>query len=112
MHEGVDIITNIGTPVNASGGGKVDFVGYKGGFGLCIEIDHGFGYRTVYGHLSANLVSIDQKVSRGQIIAKTGNSGLSSGPHLHYEIQHNGVKLNPMDFIFDDLRIFDPTIKK
>jgi murein DD-endopeptidase MepM/ murein hydrolase activator NlpD len=112
MHEGVDILTNIGTPVIASGGGRIDFVGYKGGLGLCVEIDHGFGYRTVYGHLSSSLVSINQKISRGQLIAKTGNTGLSSGPHLHYEIQHNGVKLNPMDFIFDDLKIFDPTIKK
>lgn len=112
MHEGVDILTNIGTPVMASGGGKIDFVGYKGGLGLCVEIDHGFGYRTIYGHLSASLVSVNQKVSRGQLIAKTGNTGLSSGPHLHYEVQHDGVKLNPMDFVFDDLKIFDPTIKK
>jgi murein DD-endopeptidase MepM/ murein hydrolase activator NlpD len=111
MHEGVDILTDVGTPVIASGAGQIDFVGYKGGLGLCVEIDHGFDYRTVYGHLSSSLVNIGQNVNRGQLIAKTGNSGLSSGPHLHYEIQHNGIKQNPMDFIFDDLRIFDPTIK-
>lgn len=111
MHEGVDIITNIGTPVVAAGAGTIDFVGYRGGLGLCVEIDHGFGYRTVYGHLSKFLVKIDQKVKRGQLIAKTGNTGLSSGPHLHYEVQHNGQKVNPRDFIFDDLKLFDPSIK-
>ncbi|MCX6150205.1 MAG: peptidoglycan DD-metalloendopeptidase family protein [Ignavibacteriales bacterium] len=111
MHEGVDILTNVGTPVKVTGSGNVDFVGYKGGLGLCIEIDHGFGYRTIYGHLSATEVSVGQKVSRGQIIAKTGNTGLSSGPHLHYEVQHNGIKQNPIDFIFDDLEAFDLTRK-
>jgi murein DD-endopeptidase MepM/ murein hydrolase activator NlpD len=111
MHEGIDIITPIGTSVIAAGAGVIDFVGRRGGLGLCVEIDHGFGYRTVYGHLSKFLVNIDQKVKRGQLIAKTGNSGLSSGPHLHYEVQHNGVKLNPRDYIFDDLKTFDPTIK-
>ncbi len=112
MHEGVDIITNIGTPVKASGSGTIDFVGYRNGLGLCIEIDHGFGYRTVYGHLSATTVKQGDKVTRTQIVAKTGNSGLSSGPHLHYEVIYNGVKQNPMDFIFDDLIAFEPSLKK
>jgi murein DD-endopeptidase MepM/ murein hydrolase activator NlpD len=111
MHEGIDIITHIGTPVVAAGAGIVDFVGFRGGLGLCVEIDHGFGYRTIYGHLSKLLVKIDQKVKRGQLIAKTGNTGLSSGPHLHYEVQHNGERINPRDFIFDDLKLFDPTTK-
>jgi murein DD-endopeptidase MepM/ murein hydrolase activator NlpD len=107
MHEGVDIITSMGTPVHAPGNGFISFVGYKGGFGLCIEIDHGFGYKTIYGHLSSTSVNIGQQVKRGQLIAATGNSGLSSGPHLHYEVQHDGIKLDPMNFIFDDLAIFD-----
>lgn len=106
MHEGVDIVTDIGTPVYASGNGQVDFVGLKGGFGLCIEIDHGFGYKTIYGHLSAAEVREGQKVTRGFEIAKTGNSGLSTGPHLHYEVEHDGVKLNPENFFFDDLNFF------
>ncbi len=106
MHEGVDIITNIGTPVHASGDGKIDFVGRKGGYGLCIEIDHGFGYKTVYGHLSRIEVKEGQKVKRGVEIAKSGTSGLSTGPHLHYEVEHNGVKLDPEDFFFDDVNFF------
>ncbi len=106
MHEGVDIVTNIGTPVHASGDGKIDFAGRKGGYGLCVEIDHGFGYKTVYGHLSHIEVKQGQKVKRGIEIAKSGTSGLSTGPHLHYEVEHNGVKLNPEDFFFDDVNFF------
>lgn len=106
MHEGVDIVTNIGTSVHASGDGKIDFVGRKGGYGLCIEIDHGFGYKTVYGHLSRIEVKEGQKVKRGLEIAKSGTSGLSTGPHLHYEVEHNGVKLDPEDFFFDDVNFF------
>jgi murein DD-endopeptidase MepM/ murein hydrolase activator NlpD len=111
MHDGIDIITKAGTPIYASGKGTVDFVGYRGGLGLTIEIDHGFGYRSIYGHLSATNVKIGEKLSRGKLIAKTGNSGLSSGPHLHYEIHHNGVKQNPVEFFFDDLNFFELTRK-
>lgn len=106
MHEGIDIVTNIGTPVHSSGDGKVEFVGRKGGYGLCVEINHGFGYKTIYGHLSKIEVKQGQKVSRGFEIAKSGTSGLSTGPHLHYEVEHNGVKLNPEDFFFDDINFF------
>ncbi len=106
MHEGVDIVTDIGTPVHASGDGKVDFVGRKGGYGLCVEINHGFGYKTIYGHLSKAEVKEGQKIDRGFEIAKSGTSGLSTGPHLHYEVEHNGIKLNPEDFFFDDINFF------
>lgn len=106
MHEGIDIITDIGTAIHASGDGIVDFVGSKGGYGLCIEINHGFGYKTIYGHLSKSEVKEGQKVKRGFEIAKSGTSGLSTGPHLHYEVEHNGVKLNPIDFFFDDTDFF------
>jgi len=106
MHEGIDIITEIGTPVYSSGKGTVDFIGIKGGYGLCVEINHGFGYTTLYGHLSSTSVQLGQKVLRGTVIARTGNSGLSSGPHLHYEVTHDGVKLDPVGFFFDDLNIF------
>ncbi len=109
-HEGLDINTDRGTPVFAPGKGKVIFVGRRGGYGLAIEIDHGFGYKTFYAHLSKSLVKKGQHVTRGDLIAKTGNSGLSSGPHLHYEVRHNGVKLNPVDFFFDDVNFF--TLKK
>jgi murein DD-endopeptidase MepM/ murein hydrolase activator NlpD len=106
MHEGIDIVTDTGTPVHASGNGTVAFVGRNKGYGLEVEIDHGFGYRTIYAHLSSSKVKLGQKVNRGDIIAKTGNTGLSSGPHLHYEVHHNGVKQDPLDYFFDDLSIF------
>lgn len=112
MHEGIDIITDQGTPVFAPGNGVVEFNGYKGGLGLCIEVNHGFGYRTVYGHLSSVQVKNGQKVSRGDMLAYTGNSGLSSGPHLHYEVEHNGVKMDPENFLFDDVSVFDYRAKK
>jgi murein DD-endopeptidase MepM/ murein hydrolase activator NlpD len=106
MHEGIDIIAEVGTSVRATGKGIVDFIGIKGGYGLCVEINHGFGYTTLYGHLSSANVQLGQKVSRGSVIARTGNSGLSSGPHLHYEVTHDGIKLDPVGFFFDDLNIF------
>jgi hypothetical protein len=106
MHEGIDIITEVGTSVLATGKGIVDFIGIKGGYGLCVEINHGFGYTTLYGHLSSANVQLGQKVLRGTVIAKTGNSGLSLGPHLHYEVTHDGIKLDPVGFFFDDLNIF------
>ncbi len=112
MHEGVDIIADVGTPVYSTGDGVVDFVGHRGGYGLTVEIDHGFGYRTIYGHLSKTIVKEGQKVNRGQEIAKTGDTGLSTGPHLHYEVEHDGVKLNPVDFFFGNLGFFELTAKK
>jgi len=106
MHNGIDIITQVGTLVYASGGGVVDFAGYKNGFGLCVEIEHGFGYRTIYGHLSNTKVKLGQKVTRNTPIALTGNSGLSTGPHLHYEVLHDGINLDPEQFFFTDSQLF------
>ena len=111
MHDGIDIITDRGTPVHASGDGKIEFVGYRGGYGLCIEIDHGFGYQSVYAHLSKALVKRGERVKRGEVIAKTGSSGLATGPHLHYEVHHNGVYENPTGFFFDNISYFDSTNK-
>jgi len=110
-HYGIDFVTNVGTPVYAPGKGKIVFVGRRGGYGLEVEIDHGYGYRTRYAHLSKSLVKKGQKISRGDLIAKTGNSGLTTGPHLHYEVSHNGVKLNPSQFFFDDLGFIELTNK-
>ncbi len=106
MHEGLDIITDVGTPVFSTADGIVSFVGKKGGYGLTVEIDHGFGYSTLYGHLSKTQVKEGETVNRGTLIARTGNTGLSSGPHLHYEVSHNGIKLNPEDFIFESSELF------
>lgn len=107
MHNGIDIITNTGTPVHAAGNGKIVYAGKHGGYGIEVEIDHGFGYRSIYGHLSKVLVNPGQTVKRGSVIAESGNTGLSTGPHLHYEVHHNGEKLNPADFFFDDLSLFE-----
>jgi murein DD-endopeptidase MepM/ murein hydrolase activator NlpD len=107
MHDGIDIITDRGTPVYATGNGIAESVGYQGGLGLTIEIDHGFGYRSIYAHLSKTRIKEGQKISRGDLIGNSGSSGLSSGPHLHYEINHNGVKQNPVEFFFDDLNFFE-----
>ncbi len=107
MHEGIDIITEFGTRVYAPGKGKVIFVGYKGSYGLTVEIDHGFGYHTLYAHLSRSVVKKGDVVERKDPIAITGNTGLSTGPHLHYEVEHNGIKQDPMNFIFDDVELFN-----
>jgi murein DD-endopeptidase MepM/ murein hydrolase activator NlpD len=109
LHEGIDIIADVGTKVIASGDGIVEFVGYRGGYGLTVEINHGFGYRSLYAHLSSVAIKEGKRVKRGDEIAKTGNTGLSTGPHLHYEVSHEGVKLNPSEFFFDDLNFFDIT---
>jgi len=106
MHTGIDILSNLRTPVHVTGDGKIQSVGYRGGYGLTVQVDHGFGYSTLYAHLSKVLVKKGQKVKRGDIIAKTGNSGLSTGPHLHYEVRHNGKALNPSGFFFDDINFF------
>jgi len=108
MHNGIDLISNVGTKVYAPGGGRVSFTGYKGGYGKVIEINHGFGYVTLYGHLSKIYVHRGQKVKRGDLIALSGNSGkLSTGPHLHYEVRHDDIPLNPRKFMFDDVKLFD-----
>jgi murein DD-endopeptidase MepM/ murein hydrolase activator NlpD len=107
FHHGIDINCDYGTPVRSPGDGRVAVVERRSGFGLVIEIDHGFGYRTIYAHLSKPMVKEGEKIKRGQTLAKSGNSGLSSGPHLHYEVHHNGISLDPTDFFFDDLTFFD-----
>lgn len=111
MHEGIDFNVESGSPVFATGDGTIDFVGNKEGFGLVVEIDHNFGYQTIYAHLSQAIVHEGQKVKRGEEIALSGNSGLSTGPHLHYEVHQNGVALNPDEFFFGDLGFFELTSK-
>ena len=104
MHEGIDIINDVGTNVYASGNGVIRFAGKtQGGYGTVVEIAHGFGYSTLYAHLSHATVSTGHQVKRGELIGKSGRSGLVSGPHLHYEVRLRGRKLNPVDFFFDDI---------
>jgi murein DD-endopeptidase MepM/ murein hydrolase activator NlpD len=107
FHEGIDINCDYGTDVRVPGDGKVVTVERRAGFGLVVEVDHGFGYKTVYAHLSNAMVKKGDFVTRGQKIAKSGNSGLSTGPHLHYEVHHDGISIDPTDFFFDDLTFFD-----
>ncbi len=108
MHSGIDFLANTGTPVYAPGAGKVIYTGWNGGYGLTLKIDHGYGYVTLYGHLKKIKVKRHQYVKRGDLIAISGNSGkLSTGPHLHYEVRYKGIALNPKNFIFDDVDIFD-----
>ncbi len=111
MHEGIDIVTNVGTPAHVTGNGIVDFTGYNGGYGLSVIVNHGYGYRTIYAHLSKVKVKKGNKVQRGDIIGLTGNSGLSTGPHLHYEVEHDGQKLNPEHFFFKRFNYFASLIK-
>jgi len=106
-HEGIDINNEIGTPVYASAEGTIEFTGHQGGYGLTLEIDHGFSVKTLYGHLSKIIVQEGQRVKRGELIARSGNSGLSDGPHLHYEVRVNGVAQNPIDYFFDDVSAKD-----
>ena len=101
FHMGIDITAPVGQPVAASASGTVIFTGYKSGYGNMIVIDHGYGIQTHYGHLSKILVNEGQKIRRWDIIALVGNTGKSSGPHLHYEIVRNDNPLNPLDFMLD-----------
>lgn len=106
MHQGIDINLSVGSSVVATGNGIVAFAGNKNGYGNVVEIDHGFGYHSVYAHLSEILVNSGKKVKRGELIAKSGNTGLSTGPHLHYEISFNGEKINPLNFFLEDINVF------
>jgi murein DD-endopeptidase MepM/ murein hydrolase activator NlpD len=103
FHEGIDFTAAIGTKVYATGNATVEEVVQKitDGYGKKIILNHGFGYKTIYGHLSAYNVRAGQTVKRGDLIGRVGNTGLSSGPHLHYEVQWNGKQVNPAYFMFD-----------
>ena len=95
MHEGLDIAANVGTPVIATADGIVARVGYSPSYGKEVVIDHGYGYRTIFGHSSKILVKPGQRVKRGDKVALVGNTGRSTGPHLHYELRMNGVPIDP-----------------
>ena len=99
MHAGVDIPGPIGTPVYATADGIVERAGRAGGYGNLVELDHGKGIETRYGHLSKILVEPNQRVKRGQVIALMGSTGRSTGSHLHYEVRIDGHAVNPMPFL-------------
>lgn len=99
LHAGIDWATPIGTAVKASSSGTVIRAGWYSGYGYCVDVQHANGMMTRYGHLSQILVSVGQKVSQNQKIALSGNSGDSTGPHLHFEIRINDVPKNPFDYM-------------
>jgi murein DD-endopeptidase MepM/ murein hydrolase activator NlpD len=99
-HAGIDLAAPIGTPIYATADGIVSDAGYNnGGYGNLIKVDHGRGIETRYGHLSAILVSAGQRVARGQMIARMGSTGRSTGSHLHYEVRIDGRAVNPIPFM-------------
>jgi murein DD-endopeptidase MepM/ murein hydrolase activator NlpD len=103
-HEGVDIHNDVGTPVYATGDGVVEFSGATGsGYGIALELNHGYGYKSWYAHLSKCVARQGQRVKRGTLIAYSGNTGRSTGPHLHYEVIRNGEKQNPVEYFVDDV---------
>ena len=107
FHAGMDFSANVGTPVYATGNGKVVKAGWEGLYGNCIDIDHGFGYVTKYAHLSKIKVRAGQQVMRGEIIGEVGSTGKSTGPHLHYEVHVKGQIVNPVNYYFMDLSADD-----
>lgn len=97
MHKGVDYGAGTGTPILAAGDAKVRFVGWKGGYGRAVELDHGRGYTTLYAHMSRfGKYKAGQRIPQGSVIGYVGSSGMSTGPHLHYEFRVNGVHRNPL----------------
>ena len=103
FHEGMDFSSPIGTPVYATGNGTVTDASWKSQYGNLIEISHGYNYTTRYAHLSEILVKPGQAVKRGDLIGKVGNTGKSTGPHLHYEVRFRGQPQNPVNYYFYDL---------
>lgn len=99
FHRGIDLGCPIGTEVRAARNGRVIFTGYKGGYGNLVIVEHEFGYQSFYGHLSRFCVKKGDEVTTKQVIALSGNTGRTTGPHLHFEIRKNGRALNPETFI-------------
>ncbi|MGF7184044.1 murein DD-endopeptidase MepM/ murein hydrolase activator NlpD [Desulfitispora alkaliphila] len=98
-HHGLDIGARTGTSIRAADAGRVTFSGWRGAYGYMIEIDHGDGVSTRYAHNSANLVSVGDRVSRGQVIGRVGSTGRSTGPHVHFEVRVNGRAQNPINYL-------------
>ena len=103
MHEGVDLSAPKGTPVYATGNGVISEAKWRPGYGQLIEINHGFGYKTRYGHLSKMFVIEGDSVTRGEVIGEVGNTGVSSGAHLHYEVRYRNNTVNPIHYFNKDM---------
>jgi murein DD-endopeptidase MepM/ murein hydrolase activator NlpD len=104
MHTGIDFAAPIGTPIYATADGKIEEVSVRfSGYGKMVVIDHGFGYKTRYAHMHEFAVRQGQNIKRGELIGYVGDTGLSTAPHLHYEVMMNGVLINPVHYFFNDL---------
>jgi len=108
FHYGLDFTAPTGTPIYSTGDGEIEFIikhtdKDSHGYGNLIIIDHGYGYKTLYAHMDKFSVKVGQEVKRGQTIGSVGNTGLSTGPHLHYEVIKDGRKVNPVYYLFNDL---------
>lgn len=107
LHTGIDLTAQTGTPIYATGDGVVRVSGRNpegfAGYGVVVEIDHGFGFQTLYAHMSATKVKSGQRVKRGEQIGTVGSSGMSTGAHLHYEVILNGKRVDPVYYFFNDL---------
>ena len=101
FHSGLDISAVRGLPVKAPADGVVVFVGRDNGLGRTVRLSHGFGFTTVYGHLDRIDVEPGEEVERGDVVGRLGNSGRSTGPHLHYEVYVDGQAVNPLNYILD-----------
>lgn len=114
FHPGIDLKAALNTPVRAPADGVIDYTrnGYSGGYGNMIKLDHSFGFSTIYAHLNKSIVERGEFVKKGQIIGYSGNSGLSSGPHLHYEVRFLGKTLNPYHFIQWSMKDYDEIFDK
>lgn len=108
MHPGIDFSAPVGTPIYATADGVIQKVEFSfSGYGKMIDIDHGFGYMTRYAHMHGFAVKKGQRIKRGELIGYVGNTGLSTGPHLHYEVHINGKVVNPVYYFFNDLNAED-----
>ena len=103
FHAGMDFTAPTGTDIYATGNGRVLSAGWQQGYGNCVEIDHGFGYVTLYAHMHTISVNAGQTVNRGEVIGLVGNTGKSTGPHLHYEVHYKVEIMNPQNYYFLDL---------
>ena len=101
-HEGIDVTAPMGTPIEAPAAGTVLSVGWESGYGNTVELDHGYGIRTRFAHASKILVRRGQRVARGESIAEVGNTGLATGPHLHYEVHVNGRPVDPLRYVLPE----------
>ena len=101
-HEGIDVSAPMGTPIQSPAAGRVVKTGWESGYGNVIVIDHGYGLETKFAHCSKLLARTGQQVARGELIAEVGNTGLATGPHLHYEVHVNGKPIDPLRYVLPD----------